>query len=103
MLMIHADPLGTTSLLCTTSTVDDTVRDEDARMTTITGLATSLTLSATRDPSRTIYIANHYVDSLSDQELEQMSAQLEKKEEDWILQGKIQAPVEKPIQKVKQI
>ena len=84
MTIIQIDPLGTTTLLSTTSTLDDTVQDSDARSTTIAGLTTTISTSAMNPQYTQIYMANHYLDSLSDTEIMQMEEKLKQKEEDFM-------------------
>lgn len=94
MTFIQIDPLGTTTLMSTTSTLDDTVQDSDAKTTTIAGLATSLTTSMARPESTYIYMSNHYIDSLTDEEIIQMEERLADKEQDFLIQ--LETQQEKP-------
>ena len=71
MTIIRIDPLGTTTMLTSTSTINETVDDEEAKSTLIAGLTTSLsTTSATQTRNYVqMDVANRYLDSLSDEEL----------------------------------
>lgn len=79
MTYIRLDPLGTTTCLTLTSVVDevaDTIDNDTA--------TASLTSTVTTALSNTCYascdMANKYIDSLSDQQLVEMTTKLEQKE-----------------------
>jgi len=77
MTIIQIDPIGTTSLACTTSTISDLVDDSDALSTTATGVATSITAAGGINTSHVhITAAERYVGSLSDSQLCEMIDQL---------------------------
>ena len=81
MTIIQIDPIGTTSLLCLTSTLDDTVHDQDARSTTLTGLSTTLASSSVTQGQVQMNYASRYIESLSDEQLAEMEQRLVYKEE----------------------
>ena len=81
MTIIQIDPIGTTSLLCLTSTLDDTVQDKDARSTTITALTTTIASSSSTPRHIQMNYASRYVESLSDEQLAEMEQRLAYKEE----------------------
>lgn len=81
MTLIHIDLLDTTSLACTTSTIDDTVTDDDLKSTIYTSLTSTLTSSGPR-PYVDIHMTHRYLDSLSDTQLVQMEKLLEQKEKE---------------------
>lgn len=85
MMAFHLDPLGTTTMLSVTSTLNETVQDNDARSTTIVSLATSLTASMARPESTYVYLSNRYLDSLTDTELVEMEKKLAQKEEEMLI------------------
>ena len=99
MTVFHADPLGTTTMVCTTLTLPETVDDKDARSSTVVALASSLTSSMARPESTYIYLSNRYIDSLSDTELVEMEQKLEKKEAEMLIS--LEQP--KVYQKTKQL
>jgi len=103
MTFIQIDPLGTTTLMSTTSTLDDTVQDSDAKSTTIAGLATSLTTSMSRPESTYIYMSNHYIDSLTDEEIIQMEERLADKEHDFLISLETQQEKPKVLIKTNQV
>jgi len=103
MTVLYVDPIGTTSLLSTTSTLEDTVEDSDARSTTISGLASSLTSSMSEGTRMNVYMANQYVDSLSDQQLVQMIDLLDAKEDSLLSQITYQEEQPKVFQKTNKV
>lgn len=103
MTVLYIDSIGTTSLLSTTSTLEDTVEDSDTRSTTISGLASSLTSSMSEGTRMNVYMANQYVDSLSDQQLVQMIDLLDAKEDSILSQTTYQEEQPKVFQKTSKV
>ena len=85
MTVIHIDPLGTTTLSCTTSTVDETIDDGDLRSTTYSGLSTTLLSSGMNHQHVDIHMMNRYIDSLSEEQIVEMAQLLDEKEKDFII------------------
>lgn len=100
MTIIQIDPLGTTTLLCVSSTIDDTVGDEDLRSTTYTGLTTTITSSGPSPRHVDVHMANRYVDSLSDTQLVQMVEMLDQKEEDMLMTLEHRLVAQSPVEGV---
>lgn len=93
MTIIQIDPLATTSLICTTATVQDYVEDMDPVVTTATGVATTIAASGlvgNKTPQHiNLNVANHFVEALSDTQLAEMSRKLEQAEEKFVYQIEI--------------
>ncbi len=92
MTYLYIDPLGTTTLLSTISSLDETLEGDDLKSTTIMGLTTSLTSSISSPASADLYYADKYIDSLTDEQIAEMSNLLEDKSTDF----KVQDGNEKP-------
>ena len=92
MTVVYIDPLGTTTLLSTTTSLDDTVDDSDAKSTTMTGLTSSLTTALSNPNETHIYMANAYVDSLTDEQIVEMSNLLADKSIDLKAQDSNEKP-----------
>ena len=78
MTVIQIDPLGTTTLACTSSTVTDLVDDKDSVAATATGVATTIAATGgvnTRHIHMTM--AEQYVESLSDEQLAEMTQKVD--------------------------
>ena len=97
---LHFDPLGTTSCLFTSSTVQNVVKDEDRASTTITGLATTLSLSMMKPQIVYVDTTNRYIDSLSDQQIVEMLQLLEEKDKTELVFSKIQEENTKVYKKI---
>ena len=93
MTVIKIDTLGTTTISSTTSTIENTVEDGDLKSTTYTGLTTSLTTAGSSKPHVDIYMANSYLDSLSDTQIVQMEKMLEEKENLLLQVGDMQVEI----------
>lgn len=81
MTIIVNDPLEATSMLCTTSTIYDTVEDQDSASTTITSLASTISSQMSSPAVIHIDYTNRYLDSLSTEQLCEMERLLDQKEE----------------------
>ena len=82
MTILHIDPLGTTSLACTTTTAIDYVDDAKALGTTAAGVATTIALNGGVHTKHVdLTIAEKYVESLQDSELAAMVERLEQEQE----------------------
>ena len=92
MTYIYIDPLGTTTLISTTTSLDDTIADDDLKSTTITGLATSLTSSISTPASADMYYTDKYIDSLTDEQIIEMSKLLDDKTAEIGIEDNIEKP-----------
>ena len=81
MIVFRIDPLGTTSILGTSITVTNTVKNSDTKSATISSLSALLVTSMARPETMYINLANRYVDSLTDTQLQEISNKLEQKEQ----------------------
>ena len=97
MTIIKLDPVGTTTMLSLTSTIESALDDEEAKATLITGLTTSLSTTTPFNSRNYIYMdtATRYVDSLTDDELMRLDNLLKEREEQIV---EIEFP-KKPIDK----
>lgn len=93
MTIIQIDPIGTTSLACTTSTVSDLVDDKDSLTATATGVATTIAATGGIN-TRHIHItaAERYVESLSDSQLGEMIDQLDEFQKKYEVKFEIGEP-----------
>ena len=105
MTIIRIDPLGTTTMLTSTSTINETVDDEEAKSTLIAGLTTSLsTTSATQTRNYVqMDVANRYLDSLSDEELEKLDNLLREREKQVVEITLPEKPMDKDLQRLAQL
>ena len=84
MIDIYIGPLGTsTTLTLATTSLDDTVQNDDLQSTTMTGLTSSLTTAMANNSSMHVHMANNYIDSLSTEELAIMEQKLNAKEKEF--------------------
>ena len=81
---LENEMMNTTLFLTTTTTVDQIVVEGDAKSLMIAALASSLTASTYETDKKNVWMANSYIDSLSDTELYEMEQLLQEKEEEWV-------------------
>ncbi len=85
MTIIVNDPLEATSMLCTTSSIYDTVDDPDLASTTVSSLASTISSQMSSPVAIRLDYTNRYLDSLSTEQLCQMEQLLEQKEDEIIV------------------
>ena len=94
MMLVNIDASGTTTLLCTTSTIDDTVQDNDSKTTTYACLASTVTSSGGISSQHIdVKMANNYIDSLSDTQIVQLEQMLAEKEDMFATLGQMQGEI----------
>ena len=73
-----------TSLTCLTSSLFQESNNESDEMTT-TALITTTMLVSSMENSRQVYMANQYIDSLSDTEIVELDQRLQQKEAEMMI------------------
>ena len=97
MTILHLDPLGTTTSLSLTSTVEDIVDTVDDQTTLVTAVGSTITSVLSNPRYSYCDMANRYVDSLTDQQLVEMDKLLQEKEDSFVFTlGDNVVEVEKP-------
>ena len=81
MTTIYIDPIGTTTSLSITSTIEDVKTVDNDTLTTT--LATAITTAVMNPVYANCDITNKYLDSLTDEELIAMEHRLEEKEDNY--------------------
>ena len=88
MSNIIIDPDGTTTLWCLTSTIEDSVKNEN--FDPLVSSTVGTTISALLDnPHLDIRMSSNYIDSLSDKELAMFVEQVEERENSFIEDNEI--------------
>lgn len=85
MTLIEIDPVGTTTLLCATSTIEETVNDKDTASTTVLSLSTTLSSSSAHTSSHMhVNMADKYLSSLSNEQIAQLCEMIDEKSKETL-------------------
>lgn len=80
MTIIVNDPIGATSLLCTTSSIYDSIDDPDLASTTISSLTSTISSQMSSPAVIHLDYTSRYLDSLSVEQLCEMEQLLDQKD-----------------------